>query len=384
MPSDDIALPAPLAPQSARRWLADWHVVVLAFAASRLLIAACVLLARSTMVRGPFWQPGGLLEALTQWDSVYYIEIARHGYFHSPETSGTAGFFPFFPLLVRGMAVIFHDFRVAAVVTANLCLLIAGFLLHRLARREFANRAVADAAVVFLMFGPASFFFSAAYSESTFLMLALGAYLAAVERRWLLAGFCGMCLAATRNVGLWMAAALFFEHLRQTWNRRTPFAALFHRNVLMIALVPCGLLSFILYSYLRSGDALAHAHATAALWDRMLVSPVQTLTTTGAHPLFYQLLFLGASGVATVLLAGAAFIKLPAGYLAFGALLLLTYICSNSLEALPRYVSVVFPFYFVVAVASTRYAGAPPVLLACSIALLTINTLLFASGYWMV
>ncbi|HSH40001.1 MAG TPA: mannosyltransferase family protein [Chthoniobacterales bacterium] len=366
-----------------RGWLAEWHVVLLAFVVSRLVIAGCILLARSTMVRGPFWQPGGFLEALTQWDSVYYIHIARHGYFHSPETSGTVGFFPFYPLLVRGMSVVFHDFRVAALVTANACLLIAGFLLHRLARREFANRAVADAAVMFLMFGPVSFFFSTAYTEATFLMLAIGAYLAAVERRWLLAGLCGMCLTATRNVGLFMAAALFCEHLRQTWDRRRPLTAFFHPHILAIALVPLGLGLFMLHSYLKSGDALAYAHTTAALWGRVLVSPLQTLSTAKDHGLFYQYMFLGALGFGSVLLTAAAFLKLPAGYLVWCALLMLTYVCSNSLEAMPRYLSVIFPFYFVLGVVAARHQLTSHAMLACSAALLAMNTILLASGYWM-
>ncbi len=368
---------------SLRRWWDEWHVVLLAFIVSRCVVAACVLLARSTMVRGPYWQPGGFLEALTQWDSIYYIHIARHGYFHSPETSGTVGFFPFFPLLVRGMSFVFHDFRVAALVTANACLLAAGFLLHRLARIEFSNRAVADAAVIFLMFGPVSFFFSTAYTEATFLMLAIGSYLAAVKRRWLLAGLCGLCLTATRNVGLWMAAALFCEHLRQTWDRRRPFAALFHPNILAIALVPLGLALFMLHSYLKSGDALAYANTTAALWGRRVVSPLQTLATAEGHPPFYQYLFLGALAVAALLLVAAAMLKFRAGYLVWAGLLMLTYVSSNSLEAIPRYLSVIFPFYFVLAAVATSQEWTRNAILAGSVALLTINTLLLASGYWM-
>ena len=364
---------------SLRRWLDDWHVVLLAFLVSRGVVVACVLLARSTMVRGPFWQPGGFLEALTQWDSVYYIQFARHGYSHSAETSAAIGAAPFFPLLVRGMSLIFHDFRVAALVTSNACLLGAGFLLHRLARIEFANRAVADAAVIFLMFAPVSFLFSSAYSEATFLMLAIGAYLAAVKRRWLLAGVCGMCLAATRNVGVWIAAALLCEHLRQTWDGRRPTATVLHPNILAIALVPLGLALSVLYASLHD----AAPHTTGALSARTVVSPLQTLASAQSHPPFYQYLCVGAVAAGTLLFAGAALLKLRTGYLVWAGLLMLTYVASGSLDAVPRQLSVIFPFYFVLAAVAVAQDWTRNVMLAGSVALLTINTLLLASGYLM-
>lgn len=208
---------APTRHRRLARATGELRAVLIAFAVSRLLIAGLVLAGRNATVRGRFWQPGGLLEALTQWDSAHYIHIARYGYFHTPETWGTAGFFPFFPLLTRAMSFLFHDFRIAGVVTANICFLAAAILLHRLVRIDFPDRRVADATVTFLMFSPVSFFFSMAYTEATFLLLAVAAFLAARRNRWLLAGICGMCLAATRNVGVWMAVPLFIEHVRQAW-----------------------------------------------------------------------------------------------------------------------------------------------------------------------
>jgi hypothetical protein len=153
--------------------------VLFAFAISRLVVVVVMVFGRGTIGRGWFWQPGDMLATFSQWDSVYYLHIARHGYFHSPETSDTVAFFPMFPLLTRAASAVFHDFRAAGVVTANACFLIAGFLLHRLVRVDFADRRIADAAVAFLMFSPVSFFFSVAYTEATFLMFAVATFLAA-------------------------------------------------------------------------------------------------------------------------------------------------------------------------------------------------------------
>lgn len=360
----------------------DVLAVVVPFTTSRLLILSVLMLAPMVFTRGWFWVPGGLLARLTQWDSVYYLHIARHGYFYTAADRGTVGFFPFFSMLVRLAAFVFHDYRLAAVVVANACLLIAGFLLHRLVRFDFADRRIADAAVTFVMFSPVSFFFSTAYSEATFLMLAAGAFLAALRGRWLAAGLCGMCLAATRNVGFFMAVPLGLEYLRQNWDARRPFAVFFKPQVLSLALVPLGLALFMLYCYVKSHDAFAYTHASAG-WGRMLVSPLRTLSGAHFFPLFYRWLFLGAFAIAICLWCGGLLFKLRATYLVWAALLIATYISSNSLEALPRYLSVVFPLFIVLAIITTRYSWSYIPVLGASVAALTLCTILLANGYWM-
>jgi hypothetical protein len=347
------------------------------------LIFGLVFWGRNAIARGRFWQPGGLLEALTQWDSAYYIHIARYGYFHTSETWGTAGFFPFFPLLTRAMSFLFHDFRIAGVVTANICFLAAAILLHRLVRIDFPDRRVADATVTFLMFSPVSFFFSMAYTEATFLLLAVAAFLAVRRNRWLLAGICGMCLAATRNVGVWMAVPLFIEHVRQAWQAdKRGITALLRPRLFAIALVPLGLGLYMLWGYVKAGDALAFAHA-GAHWGRVLTSPLRTVATVATLEPFYRWLFLGSLVAAALLWGAGVMLRIRASYLAWAALLLMTYLCSNSLEAIPRYLSVVFPLFIVIGVFVSRYPIAREPLFAACVALLTTCTLLLANGYWM-
>jgi len=360
----------------------DAIAVIVPFAASRVLILVVSALAPTVFTRGWFWVPGGLLTKLTQWDSVYYLHIARHGYFYTPADHGTVGFFPFFSVLVRLAAFVFHDYRVAAVVVAHSCLLVAGFLLHRLVKMDFADRRVADATVTLLMFSPVSFFFSTAYTEATFLMLAIGSFLAAFRGRWLVAGLCGMCLAATRNVGFFMAVPLGLEYLRQHWDRQRPLAAFLNPRILTIALVPLGLALFMLYCYLKTHDAFAYTHASAG-WGRRLVSPLRTLSTAQFIPLFYRWLFLGAFAVAICVWCMGLRFKIRGTYLVWSALLMATYISTNTLEALPRYLTVVFPLFIVLGVATTRYSWTYIPLLGASVALLTLCTVLLANGYWM-
>jgi hypothetical protein len=199
--------------------------VLVPFVASRLIIFALIIISKMVMVRAYYWHPGGLLSVLTQWDGeLWYIGIARKGYTFSTTGPSSLPFFPFYPILVKLVSFVFRDMRVAAVLTSHACLLAAGFFLHALIRIDYKDPRVARAAVMFLMFSPVSFFFSNAYTESTFLMLATGAFLAARKGHWLVASLAGMCLAATRNVGLLITLPVV-HRIRapnmETWRDRT-------------------------------------------------------------------------------------------------------------------------------------------------------------------
>jgi hypothetical protein len=335
------------------------------------------------MVRAAYWHPGGLLSVLTQWDGeLWYIGIVRNGYTFSTNGPSSLPFFPFYPLLVKLVSFVFRDLRIAAILTSHACLIAAGFFLHALVRIDYKDPRVARAAVMFLMFSPVSFFFSNAYTESTFLMLATGSFLAARKGHWLVASLAGMCLAATRNVGLLITLPLFIEYVRQVWRPGVTARELFHPRVLLLALVPLGLGLYMLYGYLRFGDPLAFVHA-AAIWGRKFTSPQVTLATVKNYNLFYGWLFLGTIGFSLLLWGVGLALKIRASYLVYMALLTSVYLCSGTLEAMPRYFSVEFPLFIVIGLIVARFERAYEPLLAASIALLTLCTVLSANGYWM-
>ncbi len=376
---------APAATPSARvtpRLLEGWEWVLLAFVSSRIVIFAVIFLSRLVFVRGPFWHPGGVMSVLLQWDGeLWYVNIARNGFSYSPILPSSMGFFPFYPLLIRVASFVFHDFRVAALVVSHLCFFSAGLLLNALVNLDYRDRRINRAAVMFLMFSPVSFFFSNAYSESTFLMLALASFLAARKGNWLLACLCGMCMAATRNVGFLVTLPLFVEYLWQNWKPGARLKALFHPRVLLFALVPLGFVSFLGIGYFLFGDPLAYIHATA-VWERQFSSPWKTLSSLQWLPPFYRSLFLTVLVAALVLVAVGIFFKVRASYVVYATILIGIYLCGASLEAIPRYLSVVFPLFIVLGLLAARFPWTYMPIFAASTALLTVCTILSASGYW--
>ncbi len=193
----------------------------------------------------------GLSNALVgiwlRWDTAWYLEIARHGY----SCYGSSAFLPLYPLLVRilGTLLLGNDLA-AALIISSLASFFAFSLLYQLALEITGSSTTAKAAVIALAVFPTSFFLMAGYTESLFLALAMGAYLAARRGSWLSAGILAALATLTRLQGsillLPLALELFLTQ-RQLLSRL--------RIWLALALPPATLLLYILFIRLNTGVA---------------------------------------------------------------------------------------------------------------------------------
>ena len=143
-----------------------------------------------------------LLAPLARWDSVWYLRIADSGY---GESAPRAAFFPLYPLLVRALATPFGASEgallVAAYAVSLAAFLAALVLLYRLTELELGRRLARPTLLLLAVF-PAALYFGAPYSESLFLLLAVGAFYAARTGSWAWAGACAGLASATRSAGL--------------------------------------------------------------------------------------------------------------------------------------------------------------------------------------
>ncbi|MEA2457299.1 MAG: hypothetical protein QOC95_271, partial [Thermoleophilaceae bacterium] len=223
-----------------------WRV----FAGSRLLVACVAALAPVMLALSPqahrdvpslthpfgSWPLGGVfgffLSPLAHWDALWYLQIAQHGYMPTTlaTTPGsTVAFFPAYPSVVHVVA----GFGGAAVtlVAATLVSLAAFFaalvVFQRLVTLELGQR-FARPALLLLAFFPVSFFFSAPYTESLFLLLSVGAFYAARTGRWAAAGVLAAVASGTRNSGVLLILPLLVLYLygpRPDGHRRALAAA---------------------------------------------------------------------------------------------------------------------------------------------------------------
>ncbi|MBA3336420.1 MAG: hypothetical protein H0T49_02520 [Chloroflexia bacterium] len=143
-----------------------------------------------------------LVEPLRMWDGLWYKLIAEQGYNGTETQTAKAAFWPLFPWLMDGGSRLTGlSVEAAGYIIANLSFLGALMLLYRLVVEDF-DRAVARRTLWALALFPTAFFFSAVYTESLFLLLAVGALLAARLGNWWVAGVVGLLAALTRSYGV--------------------------------------------------------------------------------------------------------------------------------------------------------------------------------------
>jgi hypothetical protein len=313
----------------------------------------------------PFGAFGDVLVApAARWDSVWFLQIADDGYDGGDRTA----FFPLYPLLVRAGGMLCGSPLLAAVALSCAAFVVALAALHRLAVIEVGPDA-ARWAVFSLALFPGSLWFSAAYSESLFLMVSVGAVLCARRRRWAAAGLLGALAAATRSAGLLLAlplALLWLDAFRAREARG--------RDALWLALVPAGLGAFCGYLALEGlpADGPFSAQDT---WHRSLVGPwagvadgataawdgVRQLAHGAADRVYFTqaagdplaigrhnvLLFLCLVLAVPALVGALRRLPLAYGAYAFVALLLpLSYpVAPQPLMSLPRFEAVLFPLF---------------------------------------
>jgi len=329
-----------------------------------------------------------LLDAFaSRWDTGFYLSVAEQGYRYQGESLPSVAFFPLLPVLVRGFGALLGNSLLAGLLLTNLALLASAMLLYRLVMEAW-GQATADRAVWYLLIFPTSFFGSAIYSESLFLLFAILAFYLARRRLWLGAAMAGVLAGLTRFMGIIVAPLLFFEWWaqkreqgRQKWRGLAASAAPF-----------LGTGVYMLYLRLVFGDALAFSKASAA-WGRVASTPLQAVG---------GLLEMPSQGWAAAFSAGAlpldnwldllfvlAFIAIGAALLfqrrwsegAFVLLGTLLPLSSGLLMSQRRYVWVLFPAFILLA----RWGANPwvdRVVTALSLLGLGLFTALFANWYW--
>jgi hypothetical protein len=196
-----------------------------------------------------------LFDTFAQWDSVWFLHIARHGY----DMKETAAFFPLYPLTVRAVSELVRSDAAAAVIVSLAAGSVAVVVLHKLARPLIGETGAVTTVLLVTLY-PIAFVFTAAYSDGLFLALAAGSFLAAVRGRPVAAGVLGGLACATRLVGLALLPALIVL----LWPRgRHGFLRL-----AQLLLLPAAVAIYALYLDHQLGDPWAFVHAQGVYWHR--------------------------------------------------------------------------------------------------------------------
>src|SRR5262249_24442533 len=111
-------------------------------------------------------------------------------------------------------------FKLAGLLISSGSALAVCMFFYKLARLEYDER-IACQSVAYLLAFPTAFFLAADYSQALLLALAVGAFYAARNQRWLLALLLAALAVLTQSQGIFVVAALLIEYGQQrNWNWR--------------------------------------------------------------------------------------------------------------------------------------------------------------------
>lgn len=304
------------------------------------------------------WHGPPSLEIWARWDSEWYLLIAEHGYHLEDQLAvrrvaygpaDATGFFPLYPLLIRGGAwlldrtPVIGDWAtrygsgakalkgppplrerypaallVTAVLISNAALLGSLFLLFERAgiaghgdggARDPSPEAVGLFSCSALLAWPPSLFLSAVYAESLLLFLSLLCFKLLRRGRWWAAAMVGAAASATKPAGLFLVLPAVIALIGAARgggaadrSSRSPKGAAGRGSGLVerwasLLLYPAGAVAFSLYCRDEFGDALSWLHrqdrwrgAASGPWHAF-VRWAQDPAVHGAHGSTVELIF---------------------------------------------------------------------------------------------
>jgi len=352
----------------------DWPTIALVLGIKMLLLTFAMGAVASASTVHPGW-----LEIWNRWDATHYLDLAKNGYVAVGESRVSLVFFPLYPWLVRVMAFFIHDYLGAAFVVSGIASVATGLLLVRLTRAD-ESEDVARLTVWFLFIFPTSFFLHICYTESLFLALTLGCFLAARNNRWALAGVLGAGACLTRVNGLILGPALATEVILQYWQTRR-----INLRWLWLGLLPFGFLGYLWLNHEVTGDYFAFTKIMQEHWYKKFATP-----WFGIHDLWLRALGLNVNEGLNEFIAVAlitvcmvlSWFRLRASYSVWITLNWLLVNSTAYVLSVPRYALTLFPVFILFAKATTGRSFWFAMFTVFSLLYLALYAGRFVQGLW--
>jgi hypothetical protein len=333
-----------------------WREVGVAIAAIFLVSRGALVLVATFLenniplaYHGNTYSHAPILRSLTGTDSIYYLGIAAEGYHSAPvyQAFRDWAFFPLYPIVVRAFSILtLGDIALAGVIVANLAFVAALAVLYRLTL-HYLDHDRTVRSLAFVALAPGAVAFAMAYSDSLFLLLAAGAFLAGEQRRWWLMAVLYGLASLTRLQGVLLGIPLAILIAESTGGWRS-VAAWRTPRLLWLAAGPIGFGLFAAYLGWAFGDPLGMFTAQQA-WSNIGRPETGNTTPVLANTDAIVLLLVGVLVLYLFLFLFRRPDRLPASYTALALVTVVTALASGRLQSIGRYLAVAWPFDWLLA-----------------------------------
>jgi hypothetical protein len=328
-----------------------------------------------------------LLGVWQRWDAVHHLNLARLGY--SGLSVGDSVFYPLYALLTRWVTwALRSEYVVGGLVISTLSAIAMFACLYRLAADVYGGSS-ARWTILALTVYPTAFFFVAPFTESLFLALTLGCFLAAYRRRWWLCGGLGILASLARGPGLLTPVALVWIAWGQWRARKLRLTSGFIVSVAAGLSLP--VLGGLAFEYWRAAQGFPPMQDVLLRYSNLeMTNPIRglvlALVQLASRPGFSPGLDVSSAGLFLGLTAAMVLRRRwrQVDWLIYMIVNLVVFlskhsVTASSLQSLARYVLVLFPGFIVI---GDHLAHSGPrtrfVYMASSSALLIVLSILYA------
>lgn len=321
---------------------------------------------KSDLFPGP--PPGAFLRPMVRWDANFYVTLSRVGYNLGNPRPFHVAFFPLYPMMVTALTPLVGDTFRAAFLLSNLCALLAGLVMLRLAAVDGRPHDGLRGALL-LLASPGAHFFSYPYPEALFTLLLCLGLLAVASDRPLLAAVPGALAGATRSAGVVISLAL----LVLAWSNRADFRATAVR-ILSAFCALAGVAAFAVFCGRRFGDPLAFVHIQQFYGRSItLLGPFRSLVRFTVDPDYFAIALAAIAGGAWMIVK-----RMPLWMTVSSWFLVLFPMSTGTLKAMIRYQAANVPL---LAGVSRMWSGRRfRILLLGCLALMAFEAFLFGKG----
>lgn len=354
-----------------------WIVAVNTFgfaAENRLNLRADTAYTWITPEHFPPTQNWDIIDLHDRWDTYWYLDIVRHGYYtRTDDTLSDVAFFPLYPFLITILGTIFFGHFVFAgwIISAGFLLLAARYFYKLM--KEFHQDINPKLPILFMLAFPTAFFLNVVYTESLFLFLSLGCFYFAFRKRFFLAGAFAFFGALAHSNGIFLGIPILWELLRiNGWK------VVFTRKIFPVFLPAIATISFFSFNAFKFHDPFLFFKLESA-WGR-------SFAINKSHFLLFShpaIINLAIDSIFTAVIITAIILvyrRLSPLYAVYMSATVLAALTSGTLMSIGRYSLVLFPLFILLASVKNEIFRIG--WLFTSTLFLALDITLFVSNYW--
>ncbi|MBD3363272.1 hypothetical protein GF362_06135 [Candidatus Dojkabacteria bacterium] len=324
----------------------DYKQIFFAFISTRLVLTLVGVIGR-IVIKSPDALRYSRFIFFDIWgckDSGWYVNIALQGYSMQKNFLGQTNlaFFPLYPYLMKFVGFLIGNRPfIAGIIISNIFLLVSLIYLYKLIKLDYEKQ-IAMKTARYLLLLPVAFIFSGVFTESIFLALTVMSLYYAKKDKWLISGICGFFSSLTKVTGFLLLVPILIILLKKI---KYNFSKLEFKHLYTL-LIPAGFGLYYIFLYINSGNFFEY-FAIQEAWGRDILNPL-SIILSGVISSSFTYNFLAGYTIISMILLLSFIKKIKLEYFVYSIYTLFIPLFS-SLESIPRYTLVIFPFAFIFA-----------------------------------